>query len=126
MYGFDGLKTRIEERKTVMKNVEKNLEILHNALIQIRVSTGECDRMARQCDSKQRILEEKMIRVLGKMESELSRSRVVVTNESFIERLTQLQRSVSLPAYPMNYYCIVFSFMKRRVCAVVCQQSIMH
>lgn len=66
MYGFDGLKTRIEEQKAVMKNVEKNLEILHNALIQIRVSTGECDRMARQCDSKQRILEEKMIRVLGK------------------------------------------------------------
>ena len=58
MYGFDGLKTRIEEQKAVMKNVEKNLEILHNALIQIRVSTGECDRMARQCDSKQRILEE--------------------------------------------------------------------
>lgn len=83
-----------------MKNVEKNLQILQNALIQIRVSTGECDRMARQCDSKQRTLEEKMIRVLGKMESELSRSRVVVTNESFIERLTQLQRAVSLPAYP--------------------------
>lgn len=108
MYGFDGLKTRIEEQKAVMKNVEKNLEILHNALIQIRVSTGECDRMARQCDSKQRILEEKMIRVLGKMESELSRSRVVVTNESFIERLTQLQRSVSLPAYPYELllYCV--------------------
>ncbi|KNB41889.1 hypothetical protein JH06_4586 [Blastocystis sp. subtype 4] len=95
VYGFDGLKTRIEEQKAVMKNVEKNLEILHNALIQIRVSTGECDRMARQCDSKQRILEEKMIRVLGKMESELSP----------IDSIAEIGLSSSI-SYELLLYCV--------------------
>lgn len=98
--GFEGLKERIEFQKSAITSVSQCLELLHTSIDSIRTSVSECEKMARQCDSKQQILEEKMIRVLGRVETQLSRSHMVVTNEAFIENMTSLRRLITLPAYP--------------------------
>ena len=98
MYGFDGLKARIQSQKEVIKSVDKDLEVLQNAVNAIHLAVAECGRMALQCETKQRELEEKMIRVLGKMEA--SSSRPGVSDEAFIGTVVRLQREITLPTYP--------------------------
>ena len=98
--GFAGLKERIETQKSTIASVTKCIQILQTSINEIKSSVQECERMARQCDSKQRTLEEKMIQVLGKMESQSSRSHMIVTNEQFIEKMASLHRSITLPTYP--------------------------
>lgn len=100
VHGFDGLKSRIESQKVVLKSVNESMEMLQRAITQTRVVVTDCDRMARQCDAKQCELEEKLIRVLGKLEAKSTKSQVVVTNESFVETLVKLQRAITLPTYP--------------------------
>ena len=100
IHGFEGLKTRMESQKKVIQSVNENMEVLNNAIKQTRLLVSECDRMARQCDAKQAELEEKLIRVIGKLESKSAKSQVVVTNEAFVETLVKLQRAVTLPSYP--------------------------
>ena len=98
--GFNGLKERIESQKATIASVTKCIEILQAGISEIKGSVQECERMARQCDSKQRILEERMIQVLGKMEAQSSRSPMVVTSEHFIEKMASLHRNITLPTYP--------------------------
>ncbi|KAK8820950.1 hypothetical protein WA556_005264, partial [Blastocystis sp. ATCC 50177/Nand II] len=98
VHGFEGLKARMENQKTLIQSVNKNIEVLSNAITQVRVLVTECDRMARQCNAKQAELEEKLIRVIGKLESKSAKSQIVVTNEAFVETLVKLQRSISLPS----------------------------
>ena len=100
VHGFEGLKARMENQKTLIQSVNKNIEVLSNAITQVRVLVTECGRMARQCNAKQAELEEKLIRVIGKLESKSAKSQIVVTNEAFVETLVKLQRSISLPSYP--------------------------
>lgn len=100
VYGFEGLKNRIESQKLILKSVNDSMEMLHRAITQTRVVVTDCDRMARQCDLKQCELEQKMIRVLGKLEAKSNKSQVIITNESFVETLVKLQKSVTLPTYP--------------------------
>ena len=100
VHGFEGLKTRMESQKKVIQSVNENMDVLNNAIKQTRLLVSECDRMARQCDAKQAELEEKLIRVIGKLESKSAKSQVVVTNEAFVETLVKLQRAVTLPSYP--------------------------
>lgn len=100
VYGFEGLKKRMESQKAVLKNVNDSMEMLQRAITQTRVVVTDCDRMARQCDAKQCELEQKLIRVLGKLEAKSNKSQVVITNESFVETLVKLQKSVTLPTYP--------------------------
>ena len=98
MYGFDGLNARIQSQKEVIKSVDKDLEVLQNAVNAIHLAVAECGGMALQCETKQRELEEKMIRVLGKMEA--SSSRPGVSDEAFIGTVVRLQREITLPTYP--------------------------
>ena len=100
VHGFNGLKERIESQKSTIASVTKCIEILKVGINEIKGSLQECEQMARQCDSKQRTLEEKMIKVLGKMEAQSSRSHMVMTNEQFVEKMASLHRSITLPAYP--------------------------
>ncbi|KAK8792468.1 hypothetical protein WA588_004964, partial [Blastocystis sp. NMH] len=95
VYGFDGLNARIQSQKEVIKSVDKDLEVLQNAVNAIHLAVAECGRMALQCETKQRELEEKMIRVLGKMET--SSSRPGVSDEAFIGTVVRLQREITLP-----------------------------
>lgn len=111
IYGFEGLKTRMESQKGVLKSIEKSIEMLQKASTQIRVVVADCDRMARQCNMRQCELEEKLIRVLGKLEAKSNKSQVVITNESFMETLVKLQKAVTLPTYPFNL-CILVSFIE--------------
>ena len=115
IHGFEGLKTRMESQKKVIQSVNENMEVLNNAIKQTRLLVSECDRMARQCDAKQAELEEKLIRVIGKLESKSAKSQVVVTNEAFVETLVKLQRAVTLPSYPFPLLNAL-PLQTRRVC----------
>lgn len=59
VHGFEGLKARMENQKTLIQSVNKNIEVLSNAITQVRALVTECDRWARQCNAKQAELEEK-------------------------------------------------------------------
>ena len=96
VYGFNGLKYRIETQRELLKSFDKT-EVLQKAISQARIMMTECDRLARECDERQCKLEEHLIRILGKMESKSSKSQFVVTSEDFMETLVKLQREVSTP-----------------------------
>lgn len=98
--GFEGLKNRIESQKGILKSVNDSMNMLQKAISQTRAVVSDCNRMALQCDSKQSELEEKLIRVLGKLEAKTNKSQVVVTNEAFVETLMKLQKEVTSPTYP--------------------------
>lgn len=111
----------MENQKSLIQSVNKNIEVLSNAIKQVRVLVTECDRMARQCNAKQAELEEKLIRVIGKLESKSAKSQIVVTNEAFVETLVKLQRSISLPSYPCNdssRFLTITSGLQSRLSAV--------
>ena len=101
VYGFNGLKYRIETQRELLKSFDKT-EVLQKAISQARIMMTECDRLARECDERQCKLEEHLIRILGKMESKSSKSQFVVTSEDFMETLVKLQREVSTPTYPSH------------------------
>ena len=99
VYGFNGLKERIESQKQILKSFADN-DMLQQVVSSSHAMIAECDRLARECDEKQSRLEEQMIRVLGKIESTSTKSQVVVTNEEFMQKLVKLQREVSQATYP--------------------------
>ena len=99
VYGFNGLKERIESQKQILKSFADN-DMLQQVVSGSHAMIAECDRLARECDEKQSRLEEQMIRVLGKIESTSTKSQVVVTNEEFMQKLVKLQREVSQATYP--------------------------
>ena len=78
--------------------MDKDLEVLQNAVNAIHLAVAECGRMALQCETKQRELEEKMIRVLRKMQT--SNSSTGVSQEDCIGTVVRLQREITLPTYP--------------------------
>ena len=90
VYGFNGLKERIESQKQILKSFADN-DMLQQVVSGSHAMIAECDRLARECDEKQSRLEEQMIRVLGKIESTSTKSQVVVTNEEFMQKLVKLQ-----------------------------------
>lgn len=99
VYGFNGLKERIESQKQILKSFADN-DMLQQVVANSHTMIAECDRLARECDEKQSRLEEQMIRVLGKIESTSTKSQVIVTNEEFMQKLVKLQREVSQATYP--------------------------
>lgn len=109
VYGFNGLKERIESQKQILKSFADN-DMLQQVVASSHAMIAECDRLARECDEKQSRLEEQMIRVLGKIESTSTKSQVVVTNEEFMQKLVKLQREVSQATYPSFSHSINHSF----------------
>lgn len=107
IYGFEGLNTRMESQKGIIESIQKSMEMLQKAIEQIKNVVADCDRMARQCNIRQCELEEKLIRVLGKLEAKSNKSQVVITNESFMETLIKLQKAVTSPTYPFILYVLV-------------------
>ena len=107
--GFDGLKNRIESQKAILKSVNDSMDMLQKAITQTRAVVSDCNRMALQCNTKQSELEEKLIRVLGKLEAKSNKSQLVVTNEAFVETLIKLQKEVTSPTYPF-YLILLYIF----------------
>ena len=97
VYGIDGLKSRMEQQKTTLETIRGCIETINNTIEQTRTIIIDCNRLSRECSIKQHELEEKLIRVLGKLESKSGKSQVIVTNESFVESIVKLQNSISMP-----------------------------
>lgn len=109
--GFDGLKNRIESQKAILKSVNDSMDMLQKAITQTRAVVSDCNRMALQCNAKQSELEEKLIRVLGKLEAKSNKSQLVVTNEAFVETLIKLQKEVTSPTYPFYLISLYIYFL---------------
>ena len=107
VYGFNGLKERIESQKQVLKSFTDS-DTLQQVITSSHTMITECDRLARECDEKQSKLEEQMIRVLGKIESTSTNSQVIVTNEEFMQKLVKLQREVSQATYPLIFILKIY------------------
>ena len=113
IYGFNGLKERIESQKAVLRSLIDN-DMIQQVVSSSHTMITECDRLLRECDEKQSRLEEQLIRVLGKIESTSTKSQVIVTNEEFMQKLVKLQREVSQATYPFERFFIDWLMLTRR------------